>query len=61
MLTSEEEETMERVCAKCGEYFGQHRAADSACPITEGPRTIGYHRNLRFVEWVDTDQSTSES
>lgn len=59
-LTEEEKAHLNRICAQCGEYFGRHRATDSACPIIEDRRTIGYRSSpYYFKEWIDDNPQKS--
>lgn len=55
MTTQDDVEArLNRVCAKCGEHYGRHKANGNLCPMRDDlqpQRFVGYKENQVFEEW----------
>jgi len=48
-----EQKLLNRICAKCGEDYGKHKARRNLCPIMEGRRIIDFYAKATFEEWKE--------
>ncbi len=49
------EAKLNRICAKCGEYFARHKVSNN-CPVRDDlqpQRFVGYKEDQYFEEWVE--------
>lgn len=47
---------LDDICNRCGEYYGEHRSKDDACPIRDDiqpQRITGFYHNKIFSNWRD--------